>query len=428
MGQLRVTSDHFDGVFDLSESSIKVGRGKDCHIQLGHRSVSRHHCNLTESDNRLQIEDLGSTYGSFVNGVQISEGTVGYAEIGDKVRFGRVILLYELDLEPLNTIQSPPGEDAPGETDSPQSPSSPKGPQPTPPGLRRPGTPFPFGPKRPGPTSSPPGSRGPGPTSSPPGSKASGPRTSPPGTPSVDPAEAETEKKASFNLAPSRPEAPKSTGRPGKKDEGKKCSLSDFQKEQEEDGDSAKMVASAPKTSHLINRQVERKAPDRKKVGGGIYNRLAGGHKKKTKPQRTDHLAEASEWENQVDDMQGGDNGPNYAAEEDEWEDVWGKQKRRKGGLLSGINPLGWIFGIFGSLGLKARMLLIFCGFLLLAGAAHTGYQKATAHILVPKPSLANKDKPDTDGKTTGTEVGDKVLGKAMETFRTIIPDELEDE
>ncbi|MGB0579786.1 MAG: FHA domain-containing protein, partial [Limisphaerales bacterium] len=92
MGQLRVISDHFEGKFGVPPKPWKVGRGKDCDIQLVHKSVSRHHCVLTEEDEKLRLEDLGSTYGTFVNGAQISDG---YAKIGDKVRFGRILCVFE---------------------------------------------------------------------------------------------------------------------------------------------------------------------------------------------------------------------------------------------------------------------------------------------------------------------------------------------
>ena len=116
-----------------------------------------------------------------------------------------------------------------------------------------------------------------------------------------------------------------------------------------------------------------------------------------------------------------------YAAEDEEWEQVWGKQKKRRGGMFfGGGGPLGALFGIFAGLGLKSRMMVMLGGMLLMVGVAKFGYDKATSRLLVPKPSLARKaDKAKlakTDGKTTGTDAGDKVLGKAMDTFKKIIP------
>lgn len=93
MGQLRVISDHLQGYcFQVGESTTLLGRGKDCDVQLAHPSVSRNHCRISETDGKLQIVDLESKRGTCVNGVRIDKSD---AEFGDKIRFGRVIVVYE---------------------------------------------------------------------------------------------------------------------------------------------------------------------------------------------------------------------------------------------------------------------------------------------------------------------------------------------
>ena len=105
MGLLRVTSDQLKGAeFILSDEPVKVGRSRDNGIRLPHKSVSRHHAVVTEENGRLQVKDLASTYGSYVNEDKVSEGTV---EDGDVLRLGRIRLTYQT-----NILAPPPGTPA----------------------------------------------------------------------------------------------------------------------------------------------------------------------------------------------------------------------------------------------------------------------------------------------------------------------------
>jgi ABC-type multidrug transport system ATPase subunit/ABC-type multidrug transport system permease subunit len=49
-----------------------IGRSAECDITLEQPGVSSRHCRLTETANAVVLEDLGSTNGTFVNGVQIT--------------------------------------------------------------------------------------------------------------------------------------------------------------------------------------------------------------------------------------------------------------------------------------------------------------------------------------------------------------------
>ncbi len=53
----------------LGPGDTLVGRGGDCDIFLGDVTVSRHHAKLFVDETGLRIEDLGSTNGTYVNGV-----------------------------------------------------------------------------------------------------------------------------------------------------------------------------------------------------------------------------------------------------------------------------------------------------------------------------------------------------------------------
>lgn len=96
MGLLRITSSGLDGEFELGDEPAKVGRSRDNAIRLAHKSVSRHHAVFTESEGKLLVKDLASSYGSFINEDRVTEGV---AEDGDVVRLGRVRLTYSSGIE-----------------------------------------------------------------------------------------------------------------------------------------------------------------------------------------------------------------------------------------------------------------------------------------------------------------------------------------
>lgn len=48
-----------------------IGRGKDANLTLPHPLVSRHHCELFESNGRLFVRDLGSLNGTYVDNEKI---------------------------------------------------------------------------------------------------------------------------------------------------------------------------------------------------------------------------------------------------------------------------------------------------------------------------------------------------------------------
>lgn len=67
---------------------ISVGRAAQNGLVLSDAGVSSHHATLQVAQNRLQVCDLNSTNGTFVNGVKIAPQTPQPLQIGDRVRFG----------------------------------------------------------------------------------------------------------------------------------------------------------------------------------------------------------------------------------------------------------------------------------------------------------------------------------------------------
>ena len=79
--------------FRLPAGSCRtVGRARRADFVLDAALVSRIHCRLTAGDERLEVEDLSSTNGTFVNNKRIAKG---HAADGDRLRIGRVELKVE---------------------------------------------------------------------------------------------------------------------------------------------------------------------------------------------------------------------------------------------------------------------------------------------------------------------------------------------
>ena len=71
-----------------------VGRSSDqCELAVPHPTVSRRHARLFLAGEALQIEDLGSTNGTAVNGTAVSAGTPVVLQAGNRLRVGDVELL-----------------------------------------------------------------------------------------------------------------------------------------------------------------------------------------------------------------------------------------------------------------------------------------------------------------------------------------------
>jgi len=68
------------------EEKATLGRSSDADLQLVDGKVSRLHCSFTVRDKRLEVEDLGSHNGTFVNGERLTAARALAA--GDEVAVG----------------------------------------------------------------------------------------------------------------------------------------------------------------------------------------------------------------------------------------------------------------------------------------------------------------------------------------------------
>ena len=89
MPPYRLISESGEQSFDLPEGrSLIVGRGVGSDLPLYDPTVSRQHAKLTAGPDGVQVQDLGSSNGTFINGSRVEVGTLSP---GDSVTFGKLV-------------------------------------------------------------------------------------------------------------------------------------------------------------------------------------------------------------------------------------------------------------------------------------------------------------------------------------------------
>ena len=74
----------------LADAPILIGRGADAAIRLDDDYVSTRHARIAASGDQWFVEDLGSTNGTYIGTVRITQPTT--ITLGTQVRFGKTIL------------------------------------------------------------------------------------------------------------------------------------------------------------------------------------------------------------------------------------------------------------------------------------------------------------------------------------------------
>jgi pSer/pThr/pTyr-binding forkhead associated (FHA) protein len=75
---------------ELESAPILVGRGSDAAIRLDDDYVSTRHARIAASGDQWFVEDLGSTNGTYIGTVRITQPTT--ITLGTQVRIGKTIL------------------------------------------------------------------------------------------------------------------------------------------------------------------------------------------------------------------------------------------------------------------------------------------------------------------------------------------------
>ncbi len=81
-----------------------IGRGEQAHLRPSSDLISRMHCVIRLKGGKVEIEDLGSRNGSFINDKPLTE--VHHAKSGDRLRVGR--LNFEVVIDPIKAGNKKP--------------------------------------------------------------------------------------------------------------------------------------------------------------------------------------------------------------------------------------------------------------------------------------------------------------------------------
>ena len=109
--------------FTLPDNTTLIGRRHDCDLCIPLKTVSRRHCELNQNKETVNIRDLGSRAGTFLNGKKIDETTV---KAGDYIRIGPLTFLLQINGQPEKIVPPKPAKSKPAKP-KPAPPKIPKG-------------------------------------------------------------------------------------------------------------------------------------------------------------------------------------------------------------------------------------------------------------------------------------------------------------
>ena len=75
-------------MFALASGDNRVGRIPTNEIHIVSEKISRFHAKLVVSKDSVEVVDLGSTNGTFVNGTRLEADQAVVLQPGDEIRFG----------------------------------------------------------------------------------------------------------------------------------------------------------------------------------------------------------------------------------------------------------------------------------------------------------------------------------------------------
>jgi pSer/pThr/pTyr-binding forkhead associated (FHA) protein len=79
-------------VYDFKQPSIIIGRDDGVDVLIDNASVSRRHAEIRLGDNGWEVEDLGSSNGTFIGGTKIQGPHV--LGLGDEIGFGKFSIVF----------------------------------------------------------------------------------------------------------------------------------------------------------------------------------------------------------------------------------------------------------------------------------------------------------------------------------------------
>ena len=110
--------------FSLPDSTTVIGRRHDCDLCIPLKNISRRHCQLNQNKETINIRDLGSRSGTFLNGKRIDEAGI---KAGDYIRIGPLTFGLQIDGQPENMVPPKPAKPKPAKpTPAKPKPAPPK--------------------------------------------------------------------------------------------------------------------------------------------------------------------------------------------------------------------------------------------------------------------------------------------------------------
>jgi hypothetical protein len=78
-------------LIELAEGELTIGRSPECTIQLPRTMVSRRHAQVSFRNEEYHLEDLGSTNGTYVNGIKVVKCVL---RNNDQIDIGGVTIVF----------------------------------------------------------------------------------------------------------------------------------------------------------------------------------------------------------------------------------------------------------------------------------------------------------------------------------------------
>jgi predicted component of type VI protein secretion system len=91
--------------FPLTSGVTVIGRRHDCDLYAPLPTLSRRHCQINQNGDSLEIRDLESTCGTFVNNKRVDGETL--LKAGDYIRVGPLVFLCQIDGKPEKIVPPP---------------------------------------------------------------------------------------------------------------------------------------------------------------------------------------------------------------------------------------------------------------------------------------------------------------------------------
>ncbi|MBM4024342.1 MAG: FHA domain-containing protein [Planctomycetes bacterium] len=108
--------------FALPSKITVIGRREDCDLRIPLPMVSRRHCQLSLNQTSIELRDLESRCGTFVNNKRVEAPTV--IKAGDYLRIGPLTFVCQIDGKPEKIV--PPPKAAPPAAKAKPKPKPPK--------------------------------------------------------------------------------------------------------------------------------------------------------------------------------------------------------------------------------------------------------------------------------------------------------------